>query len=149
MRACTFTTGLISTMSDFLVMCCCDDRRCWISSGMLWKLSPSRRYRFYWHIGKNSQSRRDPPPPFPFSPTMFSLGFHTLTYIYVLDEEMLAGFVPLHGEHVTWFVLTLPHQEVPAVLQQLLHLQSGNGTVVPVLLFQRRKHLEAGGEGKQ
>lgn len=31
----TFTTGLCSTMSDFLVMCCCDDRRCWMSSGML------------------------------------------------------------------------------------------------------------------
>lgn len=61
---------------------------------------------------------------------------------------MLAGALPLHGEHVAGLVLTLPHQEVAAVLKQLLHLQSGDGTVVPVLLLQRWwEHLEAAERG--
>lgn len=67
---------------------------------------------------------------------------------------MLAGSIPLHREHITWLLLTPPHQEVSFILQQLLDLQSGNGSMVPVLLSQRtiqilhrgadRKHLEAG-----
>lgn len=78
------------------------------------------------------------------------------TYIRVLNEEVLVGSIPLHGEHITLLLLTLPHQEVSIILQQLLDLQSGNGSVVPVLLPQRtirilhggedRKHLEAGRE---
>lgn len=71
---------------------------------------------------------------------------------------MLAGAIPLRREHIAWLILTLPHQEVPVVLQQLLHLQPGDGTVVPVLLLQRTvlllhqaagwRPLEAGGEKK-
>lgn len=76
------------------------------------------------------------------------------TYICVLNEKMFAAAFPLHREHITMFLLTLPHQEVSIILQQLLDLQSGNGSVVPVLLPQRtinlvhwnedRKLLEAG-----
>lgn len=71
---------------------------------------------------------------------------------------MLAGPIPLRREHIARLLLTLPHQEVPVVLQQLLHLQPGDGTVVPVLLLQRTvlllhqaagwRYLEARGEKK-
>lgn len=63
------------------------------------------------------------------------------TYIRVLNEEVLAGSVPLHRQHITVLFLTLPHQEVSIVLQQLLDLQSGDGSVVPVLLSQRTVHV--------
>lgn len=63
------------------------------------------------------------------------------TYIIVLDEEMLAGSFPLHRQHITMFLPTLPHQEVSVALQQLLDLQPGNGSMVPVLLLQRTVHL--------
>lgn len=64
------------------------------------------------------------------------------TYIRVLNEEVFAGAVPLHRQHVALLLLTLPHQEVPVALQQLLDLQSGDGSVVPVLLFQRTVHVQ-------
>lgn len=54
---------------------------------------------------------------------------------------MLAASFPLHREHITMFLLTLPHQEVSIILEQLLDLQPGNGTMVPVLLPQRTIHL--------
>lgn len=63
------------------------------------------------------------------------------TYICVLNEKMFAGSIPLHREHITLFLLTLPHQEVSITLQQLLDLQSGNSSVVPVLLPQRTIHI--------
>lgn len=63
------------------------------------------------------------------------------TYIWVLNEEVFAGAVPLHRQHIALLLLTLPHQEVPVVLQQLLDLQSGDGSVVPVLLSQRTVHV--------
>lgn len=72
---------------------------------------------------------------------------------------MLAGPIPLRREHIARLLLTLPYQEVPVVLQQLLHLQPGDGTVVPVLVLQRTllllhqaagwTHLEARGEKSQ
>lgn len=78
------------------------------------------------------------------------------TYFCVLNEEMFTGSFPLHRKHITLLLLTLPHQEFPIILQQLLDLQSGNGAVVPLLLPQRkiqylhqtegRRHLEAGRE---
>lgn len=70
------------------------------------------------------------------------------TYISVLNEEMLAGSIPLHREHITVLLLTLPHQEVSVILQQLLDFQSGNSSVVPVLLPQRTIHLLHQGEGR-
>lgn len=71
------------------------------------------------------------------------------TYICVLNEEMFAGSIPLHREHITLLLLTLPHQEVSVILQQLLDLQSGNGSVVPVLLPQRTIHLLHRGEDRK
>jgi len=62
---------------------------------------------------------------------------------------MLAGSFPLRREHITLFLLTLPHQEVSVIRQQLLDLQSGNGSVVPVLLPQGTIHLLHQGEGRQ
>lgn len=85
--------------------------------------------------------------------------FSRFTYIHVLNEKMLAGSIPKHREHITLLLVTLPHQEVSIILQQLLDFKSGDGSVVPVLLPQRtihllhsvkaRKHLKAGREEKQ
>lgn len=80
------------------------------------------------------------------------------TYIRVLNEEVLARSFPLHRDDIHLFFLTHPHQKVSVVLEQLLHLQPGNGSVVPVLLRQGPIHflhgggdwanLEAGGGGQ-
>lgn len=83
--------------------------------------------------------------------------FERFTYIRVLNEEVLARSFPLHRDDIHLFLLTLPHQKVSVVLEQLLHLQPGNGPVVPVLLRQGPVHflyggdlvnLEAGGGGQ-
>lgn len=62
-------------------------------------------------------------------------------YVFVLNEEMLAGAAPLHRKDVARLLLALPHQEVTVLGQQLLDLQPGNRSVVPALLFQRPRGL--------
>lgn len=54
---------------------------------------------------------------------------------------MFAGSAPLHRQDVSRLLLALPHQEVAVLPQQLLNLQSGNNSVVPGLLFQRKLHV--------
>lgn len=54
---------------------------------------------------------------------------------------MFAGSAPVHRQDVSRLLLALPHQEVAVLPQQLLNLQSGNNSVVPGLLFQRKLHV--------
>lgn len=65
----------------------------------------------------------------------------TVTYISSLDDEVPRLPVPQHAEHVLLLPLALPHQEVPAAAQQLLHLRARDGPVVPGLLAQWLLHL--------
>jgi len=56
--------------------------------------------------------------------------------------------IPQHAEHILLLPLALPHQEVPAAFQQLLHLRARDGPVVPGLLAQRLLHLRDEGHGR-
>lgn len=80
--------------------------------------------------------------------TVEAFSIQTVQIISVLNEEMLARSIPLHREHITVLLLTLPHQEFSVILQQLLDFQSGNSSVVPVLLPQRTIYLLHQGEGR-
>jgi len=70
-----------------------------------------------------------------------------VTHVGSLDDEVPQLPVPQHAEHVLLLALALPHQEVPAAAQQLLHLQAWDGPVVPDLLAQRLLHLRDEGHG--
>lgn len=63
------------------------------------------------------------------------------THISRLDDEVSGLAVPQHGQHILLLALALPHDEVPRLYQQLSHLCSWNGSVVPQLLMQWFLHL--------
>lgn len=54
---------------------------------------------------------------------------------------MPALSAPVHRQHVFLLALALSHQEIAIILQQFLHLQTGDGTVIPALLGQGLLHL--------
>lgn len=61
---------------------------------------------------------------------------------------MPALATPVHRQHIFLFALAFSNQEVAIILQQFLHLQTGDGTVIPALMGQgllRLGHRRQGG----
>lgn len=101
-------------------------------------MCPAHSHRDPVAAGQGAVARQGHPSPLPQP---------VATHVSSLDDEVPGLPVPQHAEHVLLLALALPHQKVPAVAQQLLHLRARDGPVVPDLLAQRLLHLRDQGHG--